>query len=200
MLPDFPDMKEKLQKVHLYMMEKYSSAYMGAFSDMQRYRIFEGNRFVMIREDGSVEETELAEMKVGMKIDTREIENMTPDIISCKYADAAKDMARQQTEHFYGQFDNAVSKVGNVLDANGKPFSIDHLFESLEKIQIDFDKDGRPDMPMMVVGQDIFESVSEVISRSQTDPECEKRFKELMERKREEGRGKMLLLKAPLVI
>jgi len=188
MLPDFPDMKEKLQKVHLYMMEKRSAEYMGAFSDMPRCRIFEGNRLIMVREDGSIEETELAEMKAEMKVDIRDVEDMTPDAILRIYADAAEEMARQQTEFFYGQFDNTVRKVGNEFDTGGKPFSIDHIFEAFERMQIDFDKDGKPEMPRIEVGQDIFESVSEAISSSQTDPECEKRFKELMERKREEWR------------
>lgn len=188
MFPDFPNLKNKLQKVHTDMMRRQSLTYMGPLSGVRQVMIFEGDKSVIVREDGSIEESEFEQIRAKIEIDLKEVEGMTPDIILRKYAAAIEEIAKQQCRTFYKRIDEAASKVGNVFDAGGKPFCIDHFFETFERLDIDFDEEGKPKMPMIIVGEDIFKSVAGVISKSEANPEHKKRFAEIMERKREEWR------------
>jgi hypothetical protein len=44
--------------------------------------------------------------------------------------------------------------TGNVVDAHGQGINYDVLLETIEKLQIDFDDDGKPKLPTMVVHPD----------------------------------------------
>ena len=60
-----------------------------------------------------------------------EFENMNDEIVSNKIND--KEIAGQQAKSFYEVVGKAAEEVGNVVSADGKPFSMDLFFEGLEK-------------------------------------------------------------------
>jgi predicted DNA-binding protein (UPF0251 family) len=190
MLPDFPKLKEKLQKLLIARTKMVQSAYMNPLSDVPKARIFEGNRTILVREDGSVEEIEIKEMKAEMEINLKEIETITlPDILE-KFDTTAKELAMQQSKVFYDEIGKAVEKVGNVIDIKGKSFSIDDFLKMLDMIWLDFDENGNPNFPTIVAGEKTFKSISEVLPQLETDQECKKRLAEIIERKREEWRAR----------
>jgi hypothetical protein len=76
--------------------------------------------------------------------------------------------------------------VGNVVNNGGKPFSIDSFFEVMEKIQIEFDEFGKPNMPTMVVSSEGAERAKEVIQEAENNPDVKKRMDELLAKKKEE--------------
>ena len=61
MFPDFLKTKEKLQKMLYYEMMQDHLTHMGPLADVPVSIIFEGNKTVVIREDGSSEERNLEE-------------------------------------------------------------------------------------------------------------------------------------------
>ena len=94
-----------------------------------------------------------------------------------------EEMAGKLKKSAYEQIEKSADEVGNVVDADGKPFSIDLLWELLEKIDIDFDEAGNPTL-VMVSGTKLAPSINKVIA----DPENSRRYHALMERKKEEWR------------
>jgi len=56
-------------------------------------------------------------------------------------------MARQ----LFARMDEIAEENGMVVDARGRPFSVDLFIEGLEKMDIDFDASGKPIMPGCVV-------------------------------------------------
>ena len=142
MLPDFIKVKDKLQKLHAYIMEQNLSFHMRPFDHVPTSIIFEGNKTVVIREDGSVEQENLVENRVEIRVDLAEVEEMTPEMVLDRINCAAIEMAGKMKKSVYEQIEKSAEEVGNVLSAEGKPFSIDMYFEMLEKIEIDFDEAG----------------------------------------------------------
>lgn len=72
--------------------------------------------------------------------------------------------------------------TGNVVNAGGKPFSWDHFNDVIEKMSLEFDDDGNPLLPTMVVHPNQFEKIKSI----EPTPEQLSRKSEIIERKRAE--------------
>ena len=190
MFPDFLKVKGRLQKMLDYEMKQAHLSHMGPLADIPKSIIFEGNKTVVIREDGSVEENNLEKVTAELEVQFAEVEGMTPEMVLDKINRTAKEMAEKVKKSAYEQIEKSAEEVGNVVDADGQPFSMDLFFEMLEKIDRDFDEDGNPSLLMCPVNPKLYPSVAKVISQSEGDPEYDKRYKEIIERKREEWRAR----------
>ena len=188
MLPDFLKTKEKIQKLRAFTMEKILSSHIRPFDRVPTSIIFEGNRTVVVREDGSVEEGNLVGHSVEIQFELAEAQELTPEMFHERANRAAIEMAGKMKKSAYEQIERSAEEVGNVISAGGKPFSIDMYFEMLEKIEIDFDEAGNPSLPMCAVSPKLWPSVAKIISKAKDDPENDRRFKEIIEQKREEWR------------
>ncbi|MCK4818719.1 hypothetical protein KA005_23305, partial [bacterium] len=78
------------------------------------------------------------------------------------------------------------AKTGNVVDAGGQPLSHELLLKTLETIQLDFDDNGKPIMPTLVVSPQQYEKIKVKNIEWENDPECQKQFEQMMNRKRKE--------------
>ena len=189
MFPDFLKVKEKLQKMYPYKVAEARSSHMGALTEGSR-RIFEGNKIIVIREDGSIEESNLKKTTVKLQVRPADVETMTLEMTLHKTNEVIEEMAETEAKSVYEQIIKSVNEVGNIVSGDGKPFSMDLFFETLEKISIDFDKAGNPEPLTPVVNSDLWPSVEKVLSQAKADPEDDKRYKEIIERKREEWRAR----------
>ena len=192
MLPDFIKVKDKLRKIQAYMMEHTLLSHMGPLANIPVSIIFEGNKTVVVREDGSVEEKNLEEATAELAIRLEEVENMTTEMVFDKINRVTEEMAGKLKKSFYEQLGRSATEVGNVVSVSvgGKPFSIDMYFEMLEKIEIDFDEAGNPGQIICPVNPKLFPSIAKVISQAKDDPDTDRRYKAIMERKREEWRAR----------
>ncbi|HKC61217.1 MAG TPA: hypothetical protein VKB92_14115 [Myxococcales bacterium] len=75
------------------------------------------------------------------------------------------------------------SDAGQVVDARGRPFSFDLLIEGIEKTQIDFDDEGKPQIPAVFVGPDLYAQIAAL--PPPTDEE-RARFDALIAKKKQE--------------
>ena len=188
MLPDFLKVKEKLEIMLYYVFNQDRLTHLGPVANVPVSLVFEGNKTILIREDGSVEEMDPKQATAELQVTFEEFEEMNDSVVLNKIDNAAEEMAGQQAKSFYEEVGKAAEEVGNVVSADGKPFSIDMFFEGLEKIDIDFDEDGNPSGLMCPVSPELYPSVVKAIEQAKTDPEMDKRFDAIMERKKEEWR------------
>ena len=188
MLPDFPKVKDKLALMLYYEFNQDLSSHLGPIANVPVSLVFEGNKTMLIREDGSVEETEAKKATAKLQVVLSEFENMDDEIVSNKINEVAEEIAGQQAKSFYEVVDKAAEEVGNVVSADGKPFSMDMFFEMLEKIDVDFDENGDPIGLMVAMSPELFRSAAKVLEQAENNPEMNKRFDAIMERKREEWR------------
>ena len=187
MLPDFVEVKQKLQKQLDKKMRQANLWHLGPLANIPESVVFEGNRTVLVRADGSVEEQNAEAAVARIEVESAEVEEMTAEKILDKVDRAAEKIAEQQANTFYRYIDKLAEEVGNVVSASGESFSIDGYFEMLEKMEIDFDEARNPELPCVVTSSGQY-SVVERVSKDLEVPENKKRFNEIIKGKREEWR------------
>jgi len=71
MIPDFPVLKEELNGAITRFMRDRFKFHQGPLSDVPQGRIFEGRRNIIVREDGSEDETKMQELSAKTRIFSR---------------------------------------------------------------------------------------------------------------------------------
>lgn len=188
MLPDFPKVKEKLQQKLNHRLKQNLLLHLGPLADVPTLMFFEGNKAIIIREDGSVADMNPQEMRVEQVINSAELEGMNHEMILDKIDTMAAEMAEKQKKLSYEVIKKTAKEVGNVFSGDGEPVSIDLLFQMLEKVFQDFDEEGNPDELTFVSSPEVYASIVKVISQAATVPENNRRYNAIIERKREEWR------------
>ena len=188
MLPDFLKVKEKLELMLYYVFNQDHLTHLGPVANVPVSLVFEGNKTILIREDGSVEEMDPKLATAKLEVNTSEFEKMNDEIVFNKINDVAENIAEQQAKSFYEVVGKAAEEVGNVVSADGEPFSMDLFFEGLQKIDVDFDESGNPIGLAVAMSPKLYQSAAKVFEKAKNDPEMDKRFDAIMERKKEEWR------------
>jgi hypothetical protein len=96
--------------------------------------------------------------------------------------DAADQGLKNLMPKFFEYLGRVCDATGNVIDGKGQPFSFDQVLDALDKIQIDFDDAGKPEMPTMVLSPELFEKIR---MHPPTEAQNQRR-EEIINRKREE--------------
>ena len=190
MLPDFLKVKARLETMLNYQMELARLSHPGPLAAIRESVVFEGNKITIIREDGSVDEMGFEEITAELQVNFAEVETMTHEMVLDKINRPAKEIEEKKAKFAYEQIGKAkaAEDAGNVVSADGKPSSIEMLFEMLEKIDLDFDEAGNPSGTMFVAHPKLFPAIAKAISQAEAYPETAKRYQELMDQKREEWR------------
>lgn len=190
MLPDIPPLKREIARKLQIAFKQRVNAYMGAINEAPRYFIKEGRRVVTVRPDGHLDETLLKEASAETTIRFDEVPHLSFQDRLTKLDEAAREMARQISEHAFGQLNEAVERVGNVVDGGGKPLSPELYLEVIEKIHLDFDADGKPSQLTLVIPPGMEQRAKEVAEKLDHDPEYRKRYRELIDKKRMQWRDR----------
>lgn len=188
MLPDFPKVKARLETILKKYEMELARLHMGPLAGIRKSMVFEGNKTIIIREDGSVEEMGFEGITADPPVNFAEVEEMTHEMVRDKIDDVAKEMAEQIVRSAYEELKRITAETGNVTSADGKPFSIEMFFEMLEKMDLDFDDAGNPSGTRFVTSPKLFPAIAKAISQAEADPETAKRYQALMDQKREEWR------------
>ena len=186
MLPDYPDLKAKLMHKLVDEMRENATQAMGFFSRIPRIKVFEGDRLRIKREDLSVQEAFLEKKTASMTFTEEELNTANPALIKNKMESVAQEIAEERSKSFIQTIDQEISAVGNVVNAPGQPFSIELFFELFEKMYIEFDHTtGKPYFPTIVADRRTIETSKKELAKLASEP-YEKRFKELLEKKKGE--------------
>jgi hypothetical protein len=112
------------------------------------------------------------------------------EIRSCdKQAFATQmDNAADQTlsvvmPRFFEMIRRTSDAAGTAIDVGGRPFTFEVYLEMLARVQIDFDNQGKPDLPQLVMGPEMARRLHEQPPPTQNQLE---RFAALIEKKRKE--------------
>lgn len=187
-LPRYPQLKKKLAKMLMDFFESEAQKELGPLQGVRRFTQHEGKTLVHNTMDNSHKNKELkyVEAKTEYKIAYADVPTMGAEGVMKLLQEQAKEFGAQQAKHHYKVISQTTEEVGNVVNNGGKPFSLDSFFEVMEKIQIEFDEFGKPNMPTMVVAPDGFERAKAVMQQAESDPEAKKRLNELLAKKKKE--------------
>ncbi len=186
MLPDYPNIKSILSKHFLDYIFQEKDKMIYPFSEAPRHKSFEGNLTRYIREDGTVENSKYEEYALNFEINLKDINNLSLQDIFKKLQEIAYELAKKEIDLFNKAIDHAATNVGNKFDIEGEPLQVEHFFRMLDKIHIEFDKDGKPIMPSIIAGKSAAEAFLELSDSIESTPDYKVRYEQLIEKKRME--------------
>jgi hypothetical protein len=189
MLPDIPSLKNEIQQVISRYVREESHRKLGALALSPIHLIHEGDRMKTIRADGSIDISTLKRASSYVSIPYEEIGKLTTEHRIRLLDELSDDMARQMAIHLYGSLDDALRDAGQVIDASNMTL-IESLFAAFEKINLDFDDDGEIKGYAISAGSAAFERLKSAEHQLHADPVLLKRWKDLIDRKREEWRAR----------
>jgi hypothetical protein len=183
MLPDYPEEKQKLLEIQTDYLNRKTNQLLGPFSQAEHFMHHEGNRWRIERSDGSISESEYNTIQGEFSVSVDEAPTLTPEKIKAKLDTIADQMASKMSKEMFATFAQAADEAGNSINAAGQPLTKDMFLEMISRIEIDFDKDGKPIMPTVFVppGFD-----SSVLDEWNKDPEMGKKHEEIMNKKKED--------------
>lgn len=142
-----------------------------------------------IHSGGAVYRSEEKRLEIPSRIMSSQIFITVADVydfnlekICCDIYEFSRNLLEDMTKNMFATITQITDFTGNVVDGKGKGLSYEMLLEMLEKIYIDFDEEGNPRLPSMVIHPDMAKSFEKLISE---EPLYKKRYEEIISRKRE---------------
>lgn len=133
-------------------------------------------------DSGEVIEQEPVEIRTKLTQSPEDIIDGKLEALLVSLDQAAEEYSEQFGRHFYGQLSRITEATGNVVDAAGRPF-FDSLYEMYEKIDLQFDEEGR-------IAQELHLNPADVEKWqkgwAEMTPEQHTKLAALVERKRQE--------------
>lgn len=184
MLPDFPTQKKKLAEIwHQYLYQRYRE-YLGFWSQLPTHNHPEGGSWSIERADGTKDTQEYRKLESMFFVTVEEAPTLTADLIRKKLDMVARDMAQQTSQGIFETLNDNLEKHGQLVDAEGRPFSKELFLELLEKVEFDFTKDGKPILPSLLMHPRLYETIKDVIATWETDPGFATKHEQIIELKR----------------
>ena len=78
----------------------------------------------------------------------------------------------------FGTIKEITDLTGNVTNAKGEPFSFDMVIDGLEKVEIDFDEEGNPRYPELILGPQLFEKIKDLKPTKEQEARLDKIIEE----------------------
>lgn len=184
MLPDFPKSKAEISKL-LSVRVRRRVEQLSPFASLPKAFIQHEGHLTSYPQDGFGQTTEGFEhFEVPIEVKVEELRNLVGEKLLEKIDAVAEEMARKTSEHGYRVLDKATEKAGNVMNANGEPFDPTMFLAMLEKVDITFDSDGKPDL-VVLMHPEMLRSIQERLPGWDEDPLFKKRYEELLASKKE---------------
>lgn len=182
-----PKLEEELEILVSKFVTNSANARAPAMQGIRRHRVFEGHRSAILRPGGKEDEIEYREFSAESEIPSDTILYSDLDTILECFIPVAEAMAAEQEMNLFKIMHEVTEKTGNVVDGRGQPLSYEKILEVFETMQIDFDSDGNPKMPTMVINPTLEPRVKQLMN----DPaakEFEKNLGAIIDKKRLEWR------------
>lgn len=190
MLPDYPKLKRQFRKRLDRFVKQKVTERAPLVRRIHAYLQVEGEEIRFEDHQGNIRSSRPKEVKAAFSIPT----NLPPlDTIQQVFQSlegVAEDMARQSETMVFEKLDESTRETGNVLDAKGRPFEPEMLLEMLDSIWIDFDENGKPEMPTVVLHPDLFNSIKDRFKELDSDQDFLRKRAQIMARKKEEWRDR----------
>ncbi len=187
-LPKYPKLKTKIAKLLMDYFEGEAQKELGPFEGVRRLIQHEGKTLVHNTIDDNTKRKELKYVEASTEylVKYADVPDMDAGDVMKMLQEKAKDFGGQQARYHYKVLDETTKEVGNVVTGKNEPFNIDMFLEVMEKIQIEFDEFGQPNMPTMVVAPANAERAKTVLEQADSDPETKERWRQMMAKKKEE--------------
>lgn len=191
MVPDFPNLKKDIFNRILLPAFNEARQTDPLLGNLKYTNHYEGNEIAYLTEEGKEEQQEYVSMGSEWQILPSDVITKPFDFFIEKFRQMGIEASSQMAQHSFRVINEAVESVGNVVQANNEPMSLDLFLQMINKILIDFDDDTEsPEMPIIYVHPSQTLQVKKLMEDAKNSPEFDKKFKSLMETKKKEWRDR----------
>ena len=190
MLPDYPEFKSHFERRFATLMWQRAELQSVPLALVKGIAMHEGNGCLLIRADGSRDDTPMKSSKAEIEISDDEAIKGSASAMAGKILAAADDVASQVSRQFYKRVGDAARSVGNELPLKEGKLTPQSILEMLEKLLVEFDDDGNPEWPIMVTHPTNRASTEEALKELHENPVFKHLLDNLVTRKREEHRAR----------
>ena len=132
---------------------------------------------------GEVVQNNPVVMEAKFVISREDIRACNADELAVQLDSVAEQNLAVVMPHFFDILARTSQAAGTAFDAGGRPFSFELLLESLENIEIEFDQDGNPEMPKLIVNPELAKRIRTLPALT---PQQRQMHGDLIERKRKQ--------------
>jgi hypothetical protein len=164
MLPDYPELKRELRadlNLQLRLVVNMSAP---LASRIRSYHQAEGDSFTYETTEGKLVTKKFLRMVAKLEVPAGLSSSATHEEFTKQALEAAKGIAQQSEGLLFFTLDEELKQVGNAIDAGGKPFHLNMMWDGIERMDLDFDeRSGEPKMPTIVVHPDMMKAIAQKI-------------------------------------
>lgn len=180
MLPEFPKARRK-------MLDLWNTAF---FRGMNGNEAFLADIPVRVQKEGGTAFIGGGDMdyklhSVSFSFPTRDAEGMSVEEFFGSPLKLGAEMAGQQARTLFDAM-RKPSPHGMPFEWKPGELKFEQMFEVWEKMDLDFGSDGKPRWPTMFIPPDAHTEIKASLLKWHEDPECRKKWDDLIERKRKE--------------
>lgn len=185
-LPLYPQLKLAIEKILHAEARAAALSQLGMFASVPRSKQHEGNRLEYMTIDGDTKAPEYQRAAAVGDIKVTDIPAMSLEDVVAIVRKTGEELGMQQAKLNFESFNQATEEVGNSIQMEGKPLTVDTVLQLFERVQLVFDAEGNPQMPTWHTGPDLQASVEKVLGQLNEDPEAQARLQVIVDRKRVE--------------
>ncbi len=120
------------------------------------------------------------------KTDLQQLISMTPEDVIKVLDEEAKNIGGQMVKHHFQVLDAAVEEAENVVHTKDQEITPETFLDAMRKISIQFDKDGNPKLPTVIINEKMSDAWRKVIKEAEVNPKHKEEFNKMIEQKRKE--------------
>lgn len=184
MLPDFPSLKFELQKVIVARLRHRVDTGDPVFSQVRKFVQHEGTQMQIQRHGQETVREGYDQIGAEFTVPIEDVPNLIGRNLDAKLEEIAQKLISKSAQAFFKKLDESCDRAGMSFDAGGSPLSPETLLSMIEKLDMDFDADGRPTQTF-VLHPDMLPGFKKVMEQIENDSELKRRYSEILARQRE---------------
>jgi hypothetical protein len=178
MLPDIPDVKRELGRKMLLYIHRRAQSVDPVLSQIRTFVQHEGAEY-HYTPIGGVPQTEgYNVISAAMTVGISEVPSLTGERFMEKINSIADELGHSAAKMFFETLQKSNDESGQVVDGGDKPLH-QSMLEMFEKVQVEFDSEGRP-TSMFVVHPDMVETLKKAAEVIENDPELKQRNEQIL--------------------
>lgn len=187
-LPKYKEVKAIIEKSISKRFHEISRLEMRPFNESPSFIQHEGKTLIhnTLDDPASQKTMDYQMAKVEYKFEHAKIPEMSPEDVFAIVDEKAKDLGGQMAKYHFSVLNKSIKESGNSVSAKGQQLSPELFLETISKISISFDKEGKPKLPTIVISPKSSEQWKRVIAEAEVDPEHKKKFDAIIAQKKKE--------------
>ncbi len=138
---------------------------LGFMADSPRYIVHEGETHGFLRPSGKDDSSALKQFSAGDSLDILKLNSGDTTEVLKFINTIALSYADQMKAQMFDTISDVCDENGNTVNANNLSLE-EMILEMYNKIQIDFNHDGSPKMPQIILGEGYFDKIKELFDNS----------------------------------